>query len=838
MLISLNWLNELLPGDAPLDAKEVETTLTSLGLEVEGVSRHGHDLGAIIVGELRSIEPHPKADRLNVTTVFDGAEEITVVCGASNLPGVGGKIAFAPVGTTLPGGLTLDARDLRGVPSHGMICSEEELEIGGDTSGILVLPGDWKAGERLIDRVGTIVDTVIEISVTPNRPDALGHRGVARDLALALGRSLREPDTFARADLGAVTVDDAMVSIDAPQRCGRYHGYGLDSVRVGPSPLWMRVRLHRVGLRPLSNVVDITNVVLMEYGQPLHGFDRDKLAEGRVVVRTATAAEGLVTIDDSKIALGEDDLVIADANEPQALAGVMGGSASMVGDDTTRVLLEAAWFDPGGVRASARRHGFHTDSSHRFERGVDYDAGLDGAARRALRLMVDLCGATVSTQCTAHGACPPEREIEFRPQSVLTLLGIDVPVDRTKRIFEGLEIATDDASVPWTCRAPSFRPDLVLEVDLVEEVMRHYGLEHLPAKASPPSQPPSVVERGAEAEIGDALVTAMAGLGLHEHVGFAFGDPGPMTDLLGPQGADGLVMVRNPMRSQQSAMRTHMLPGLLEALNLNLSRHNRPVKLFERGRIYRWETREGGQEGPTAQLDGTLPRERGRVGMIVARIGAGAAERAGAQLVGWVLSALTGLGYRARAVGLDRAPAHLHPGVCAGLVVEHDGVQVVVGEVGEVHPDWAPDLPVGSRPHYAELWLECLAPLGPPLHRAIPRFPATNRDVSIEIERTVPASAIVAALIEARDAVQQPAGGGGEDPVMLGVGDDSSHAITLVEDYRGDNVGADRKALLLRLSYRAQARSITDDEVQALHDGIVAKAIAILEARGLPVSVR
>lgn len=834
MLISINWLNELLPGDAPLDELQVEHTLTSLGLEVEGVSRHGHDLDSIIVGELRSIEQHPKADRLSVTTVFDGTNEITVVCGAKNLPGVGGKIAFAPVGTTLPGGLTLDARELRGVPSHGMICSEEELEIGSDGTGIVVLPKEWEAGARLIDKVPTIVDTVIEISVTPNRPDALGHRGVARDLALALGRTLREPKTYAAAELEGVAADASMVAIEAPDRCGRYYGYGLESVSVGPSPLWMRVRLHRVGLRALSNVVDITNVVLMEYGQPLHGFDRDKLGEGRVVVRMAKAEEPMVTLDDTEVTLTMDDLVIADASSPQALAGVMGGAGSMVGEETSKVLLEAAWFDPTGVRASARRHGFHTDSSHRFERGVDYADGLDGAARRALQLLVEVCGATVVSRCVVDGTLPPPCEIAFRPERVLGLLGIDVSEVETKRILEGLEVRVDDGRRPWTCVAPSFRPDLGIEVDLVEEVMRHHGLEHLPAKASPPSEPPTPVQRGAQAEIGDALVSAMAGLGFHEHVGFAFGEPTAMQALLHPDGGadadapDQRVIVQNPMRSQHAAMRTHLLPGLLDAVNLNLSRHSRPVRLFELGRTYRWEPNV--TEGPTKAVDGVLPHERGRLAAIVARTGAGE----GARLVHTMLAALNGLGYRAHTLGLSSPPAHLHPGVCAAIVVELDGNATVVGQVGEVHPDWAPDVAVGSRPHYAEIWLDTLAPLGPPLHHAIPRFPATNRDVSIEIGRKTPAADIVTALQLAADSIDLE----GDDPVRLRVGDDSSHPITLVEDYRGDNVAEDRKALLLRLSYRAYGRSITDDEVQALHDDIVKRAIVALSQQGHRATVR
>src|SRR5690606_5200055 len=299
------------------------------------------DLPGVIVGEIRELAPHPKADKLTVVQLFDGAATVSVVCGASNLPPVGGKVAFAPVATTLPGGLTLTARELRGVASQGMICSEQELDIGSDDEGIMVLPGEWPAGALLRDQIAGIVDTVIDISVTPNRPDALGHVGVAIDLAVALGTTTRAPKRWTPPD--DLAVDQQLVTLAAPDRCGRYLGFALEQVRVGSSPAWMRVRLHRVGLRAINDVVDITNYVLMETGQPLHAFDRAKLGEGRVVVRMAGSDEPLTTLDGRQLQLRPDDLVIADASRPQALAGVMGGADSMVSDGSDRLLLEIAW---------------------------------------------------------------------------------------------------------------------------------------------------------------------------------------------------------------------------------------------------------------------------------------------------------------------------------------------------------------------------------------------------------------------------------------------------------------------------------------------------------------
>ena len=366
MLISRQWIaSMLMPGRQPLpDDDALPSVVTSLGLEVEGVTRYGAGLDAIVVGEVAGKRPHPSADTLGLVDVFDGGSTQTVVCGASNVPEVGGRIALAPVGTRLPGGLTIAPRSIRGVESCGMICSEAELDLGPDADGTMVLPREWAAGERLVDRVPGIVDTVLELGVTANRPDALGHVGVARDLAAKLGCSL----AVAPLSPPVAAPEPTLVTLSAPDRCGRYFGYALSGARVGPSPLWMRVRLHRLGLRPINNVVDITNFVLLEWGQPLHAFDRARLAEGRVEVRLAAAGETLTTLDGAALQLTADDLVIADARRPQALAGVMGGKDSGVDEGSTTLLLEAAWFAPAAVRRTARRHQISSDSA--YSRGV------------------------------------------------------------------------------------------------------------------------------------------------------------------------------------------------------------------------------------------------------------------------------------------------------------------------------------------------------------------------------------------------------------------------------------------------------------------------------------
>ncbi len=830
MLISLRWLDEFLTGsaDAPLDPHEVELALTSLGLEVEGVTHHGDGAADIIVGEIQSVEKHPEADRLNVVQLHDGSGTVQVVCGASNLPPAGGKVAFAPVGSCLPGDFRIGSRKLRGVESSGMICSETELEIGNDGEGIIILPTEWPTGSRLESHVPSR-DTVYEIGVTPNRPDALGHLGVARDLAVKLGRTLRLPEVAEIPSYGAAD----LVTLHAANRCGRYYGITLQDLKVGPSPLAVRVRLHRVGLRAINNAVDVTNLVLMEIGQPLHVFDRDRLAEERVVVRMASEGETMKTLDGAEIELSADDLVIADAARPQALAGVMGGLDSGVTAPTTRGLLEAAWFEPRGIRASARRHGFHTDSSHRFERGVDHGHQLELAARRALHLLATLCGAKALATSCVEGNRPTTPEITFRPARIRGLLGMNVPADEAARILEGLDVRVDRSRADrWSCVPPTCRPDLVIEEDLLEEIMRHHGLDHLAAVPSPASEEPLPLPADREATDAEAIAQAVMGDGFHEHISMAFTAVEKLHDIDGMVPLERVVQVANPMREQQAIMRTHLLPGLLDAASLNLARHDRQVRLFEHGRVYGWFQRVREPHGPTAGVDRVLPVEHRRVAALLADPRGQADPR---DLVRTFLTALERVGHRPRVIPPaepEARPRHLHPGVQARLAVELPDGPVVVGEVGELHPTLAERWEISSdaKVVVGEIRIEDLPAPPERLLASLPRFPATSRDVSLEMPASVPATTVLDALVAAAAMVQAEQDGT-EDPARLAVGDEHRAPVVLLEDYRGKGIDDGRKALLMRLSYRAADRSVTDDEVQALHDRVVERAMGDLSAR-------
>jgi phenylalanyl-tRNA synthetase beta chain len=598
----------------------------------------------------------------------------------------------------------------------------------------------------------------------------------------------------------------------------------------------MRVRLQRVGLRPINNAVDVTNFVLMEYGQPLHAFDRKHLAEGRVVVRLARG-ESMTTLDGTEIELSDADLVIADAIAPQALAGIMGGEHSMVESDAASLLLEAAWFAPEPIRASARRHGFHTDSSHRFERGVDHEWGLEAASLRAVQLLSDLSGAKVSSRCRTDGERPAIPEIPLRPARVGQVLGMDIDPEESARILAGLEVEVDRSdSAHWSCRPPTHRPDLELEEDLIEEVMRHHGLESLPATRTMPSEV-HIIAADPATELAERVIDALAEQGLHESISFAFTEPdklAPFTEL----GPETYVELSNPMRVQHSVMRTHLLPGLRDSPAVNVSRHARPVRLFEVGRIYAWAKAHGPRLGAgeaTRSVDDDLPAEFGRAGVLLADRGEGPSS--GRAAVDVLLYALRRLGHEPQVAALveeDRL-AYLHPGVQACVTVGEGGERCVVGIAGEIHPDLAVqwDLPAQVRAHSAELRLDVLPPSRTGQHGEVPRFPSTSRDLSLDLHEGLPASSVLEHLLEAARTVSDTS----EGAPHLAPGDDTRDSISLLEDWRGSGVDDGRRALLLRLHYRARGRSVTDAEVQSLHDAIVKRAcetLASLDAKVRP----
>ena len=830
MLISRHLLETLLtPGATQeLDDDALGEMLTSLGLELEGITWTGQGLETLVVGKIVSARPHPNADKLRLCEVDAGDGVKSVVCGAPNVPPPGGKIVFAPVGTRLPGGLEIGARKIRGTPSEGMICSEAELEIGPDADGIIVLEDDWKEGAALFECVPPLQDTIYELGVTPNRADALGHVGVARDLAVKLRCTLELPSVA----LPDVPDDASLVDLQAPQRCGRYFGFAFEGASVGAAPMWMRVALHNLGLRPINAVVDITNYVLLEHGQPLHIFDRNLLAQGRVVVRPARTGEPMTMLDGTQLELTAEDLVIADADKPQAPGGDHGRQGLGGGDALDRALPRGRVVSSGAhppQRASPsaeHRLVVSLRARHRPRRrsapGLRSRGGVDPRVHR--RPSDRWTRGDRRASCPAHDrAASPPGHARSRAR------------DPTRRCDENPSAGSRSRSTtptprPGTAPRPRTVSTSGIEEDLIEELLRHHGLDNLPMTPSIPTAPPPLSDDSAMLR-DDRIVDALRSVGLREHVAFVFAGPEALAPFLEADPGRKPVALSNPMREKAGLLRTHMLPGLLDALSLNAARHARPVRLFEFGRVYAWE--DGGEpaDGPTAAIDRELPTERRRAAVL---LGGRDARGDGREVAGLLLDALARAGYSAdlAAASPERRVPWLHPGAQALVAVDGH----TVGRFGEIHPDLLErfGVPAGSRAAYGELDVDALPAASAHAYTEVPRFPSTARDLSLEIPTDLPAADVVDALRRA-EAEGVP---DGDDPPRLASGERGNAAIEVIEDYRGEGIADGQRALLLRLHYRARARSITDAEVQARHEAVVETAMATLRPRAPKVRQR
>lgn len=582
MLLSLNWLREFVPYEGTAEA--LGERLTMLGLELEDVLHPYEAVSGIVIGHVLTCEKHPQSDHLSVCSVDVGeGEPLPIVCGAPNVA-AGQKVPVAKVGVTLPDGLTIKAAKLRGLPSHGMICSERELGLSEEHSGIMVLPERFRPGERLIDALD-LDREVLEIGITPNRGDCLSVLGFARETALAFGLPLTMPQVSLHEE-GAEWADGFEVRVPDPDQCPAYRLRLLQGVTIGPSPAQMRYRLHAVGIRPISNVVDVTNYILMELGQPLHAFDRDKLKGNVIEVSSARAGEHLVTLDGQDRALCPSDLLIRDGAEPVALAGVMGGLDSEITEATRNVLVECAVFRPDTIRRTARRLALTSEASYRFERGVD-QVGSVYALERAADLMARLSGGTVRPGiCVTEGRPWSAPRVRFRPGRAGALLGCAVSASFCAETFEHLgcrvERREEDA---WEVAAPSWRHDVTREADLVEEIARVYGMDELPETLPRISRP---LERFGEPEpVYEFLLRIKrwaSGLGLNEAENYSFVGHGDLDCL--DLSVDGRVSILNPLSEEQNVLRTELTPGLLLTVRHNLAHGNFGLRLFEVAKVF------------------------------------------------------------------------------------------------------------------------------------------------------------------------------------------------------------------------------------------------------------
>lgn len=812
MRASYRWLKELLPG-LTASPEEVALRFGGAGLAVDGVRYFGDGLEALLVVRVLSKEPHPKRASLKLVTVDRGGVEQRVVCGASNVPAPGGLVVLAPLGATLPGmDGPLTPREIGGVLSEGMLCSETELGLAESADGILILPaGSASPGTRFVDAFPAAQDTIYELDVTPNRPDALGHVGLARELAALFGLPFTPPaaGTPSRSSNESLNALIAIENRDT-ERCPHYAAGAVLDVTIAPSPLWLQWRLHSLGVRPISNVVDITNLLLLEFGQPLHAFDLDHVRGGKVIVRRGAAGEPFTTLDGIARKLDADDLVIADAEGPSALAGVMGGQVSEIRETTRRVLVESAYFVPRGVRRTARRYGLHTEASHRFERGVDYGQ-VAHVLERAKTLLCELAsGSAVPGAIHARGAEAPMPEIVLRSSRLDALLGTPVPFTEASAIIERLgfpvlEVTGSGASAALRTRAVSFRPDVTREVDLIEEVCRVRGLDAIPTRLPAVIPQPPRSTGKLEREVGDAAVA----LGLSEAVTYAFVSESDLEKVHAPKPS---VRLSNPLSEERNVMRTSLLPGLLEALRRARRRGETRGRLFTLGSCFGALVSEtAGGTRPRLEADiGNLPREELRFAAVLAGtrheyLSLKPEEVDVYDAKGLALELVERVTGRQASVRLSASkPGHLHPRGASDIWVG----EVLLGQLGPLHPDVVDALDLGHTAQIVELDLEAVRRLGRavPQFRAIPRLPAVTRDLSLVVA----------------DAV----GAGKVGEVLEQAGGTLCESIELLGLFRGGSLPEGQKSLTFRVTCRdpkartlaEEARTLTDkevDEVQA-----------------------
>jgi phenylalanyl-tRNA synthetase beta chain len=794
MKISLNWLAEYV--ELPASADTLAGALTMAGLEVEGVERLGEGLAGVVVAQILEKSAHPNAEKLSIARVDAGEKgTLQIVCGAKNY-GVGDKVPLATVGARLPSGQAIEAAKLRGVESFGMLCSSRELALSEDASGLLILEPSLKVGAPVADALG-LKDVVFEVNVTPNRGDCLSHLGIAREVAALTGKPLRMPpaeldERGERADaLIRVTVEDV-------ERCPHYAARVLERVTLGPSPMWMQNRLRAVGVRALSNAVDVTNYVLMECGQPLHAFDLDLVRGAHIIVRRARPGEKMTTLDGKERALSTEDLCICDETAPSALAGVMGGVTSEVHAKTRRLLLESAFFAPGPIRRTSRRHALHTEASHRFERGVD-PQGVLFAQDRATRLLAELCGATVAVgRVDAAGPERKPRTFALRTARVGELLGAPIAPQTTQAVLTRLGFKLEGGPDTVTVEVPSWRSDVEGPADCVEEVARTLGYHTVPAAlprgaAELPAEP-----KGAAVEA--RARSALAAAGLDEVLNYSFVAAKALEVLTPGQPA---LALKNPLSVDQAVMCTTRIAGLLENLKYSRNRQVEDVRLYELGRVYRPPSDPGARQpaeehqvlagvlfGHRASLQWGTPREP--VDFY--------------DLKGAVEEVLEGAGiFEASFVPLEGA-AMLHPrSACEVRVGERR-----LGQMGELHPIAAQALGLPRDPSVFvfELDFEALVAAANPLrpYRGLPRFPAVLRDLAVVLDDQVSAAAVLATIREA---------GGGlvEDAVLFDV-------------YHGLNIPPGKKSLAFAIRYRASERTLTDEESGKAHAQVVERLVS------------
>ena len=798
MLVTLRWLRQYV--DIEESGEQIADMLTHQGLEVSDCTSIRPRLEGVSTGRVVSVEPHGERESLWVCRLDAGGEERVVLCGAQNVR-EGDVVPLASPGARLPSGRVIEAVTLHGVYSEGMLCSERELDLSDDHEGILILPADTPVGRPLTDAV-TLDDDVLEIEVTPNRPDCLSVIGVAREIAAKQDRPLRLP-RVALSEEGPPAEEVSAVEILAPDACPRYVARVLEGVRIGRSPFWLRRLLGLVGQRPINNIVDVTNFVMLEWGQPLHAFDLERLAEHRIVVRKARAGERIVTLDGQDRTLTEEDLLICDAREPVALAGVMGGRDSEISAGTTRILLESAFFAPKGIRRTSKRLGLSTEASYRFEREIDPE-GARRAADRACGLMLSVAGGSLrSGALDAYPGPYRPRTIRVTAERINRLLGTELDREDMIRILESLEMScTREEGDALSVVPPAFRPDVQRRADLAEEVARLHGYDAIPTRL--PRAPLSVVrldpERRAEERARDVLV----GLGFREVVNYSFADRSRVKGFGFPasDSRNEPLPLQNPLNEAQGFLRTTLIGSLLDTLARNLRQRNRDLRLFELRKVFL----------PAGDV---LPLERKMLaGVMTGRRYPMQWDQPGDPLDLYDLKGVLEVLCRAfRMDAVEWKPSGniscLHPG-CSGDILINT---TEIGYAGKLHPIVRQSLEIEEEVFLFELGFDSFMSHvdRQASYRPFSRQPPVERDIALVLDESLPCGQVTER--------------------MRSFADSNVRRIDLFDVYQGPPVPEGKKSMAFRLTYQAPDRSLTDDEVNELQEAFLKELLPALQAQ-------
>jgi phenylalanyl-tRNA synthetase beta chain len=791
MFVSYKWLQEYVDLTG-ITAKELADRITKSGIEVESVEVLNKGAKGVVVGHVLEREQHPNADKLSKCLVDIGeGEPVQIICGAPNVA-KGQKVAVAKVGAVLPGNLKIKRAKLRGEESNGMICSLQELGIESKlvpkeyADGIFVFPSDAPVGADALELLN-LDDEVLELGLTPNRADCLSMIGVAYEVAAILGRDVKLPAIELQENDENVH-DYISVRVDAPEDNPLYAGRIVKNVKIGPSPLWMQTRLMAAGIRPHNNVVDITNYILLEYGQPLHAFDYDRLGSKKIVVRRAKAGETIVTLDDTKRTLTEDHLVITNGTEPVALAGVMGGANSEVRNDTTTVFIESAYFTSPVIRKASKDHGLRSEASTRFEKGID-PARTKEALDRAAALMVEYAGGeVVGGIVEANTLKEQEVTITITLDRINRVLGTAIAKDEVATILTNLQFTFTEDNGTFTITVPSRRRDIAIEEDIIEEVARLYGYDRLPAtlpvaEAKPGKLTPYQAKRR-------QVRRYLEDVGLFQAITYSLTSE-EKAAMFALETAEPIRLAL-PMSEERSVLRQSLLPHLLEVVSYNRARQVENVAVYETGAVY------------LANGESELPNEKERLAGVVtgvwhAHLWQGEKKAVDFYVVKGVLDGLFELlGLTNRIEYKQAKREHMHPGRTADILL--DGK--TIGFVGQLHPVVQKDYDL-KETYVFELALTDLlnAEVEDIRYSPIPRFPSITRDIALVVDENAVAGELQKAIIEA----------GGK---LL-------KEVSIFDVYKGDRLPEGKKSIAFSLRYYDPERTLTDEEVTAVHEKVI-----------------